>query len=99
MLSRAGYEVDCASKGEEAVSLYSNALLANKSFDLVILDITIRSGAGGEETFSEMLKIALELRRLRRRDIPPSLICFGSRDAASQRRCPSHTPDMSCSAW
>jgi len=49
ILSRLGYEVECANDGKEAVELYSRSIKANKVYDAVILDLTIPGGMGGKE--------------------------------------------------
>lgn len=56
MLARAGYDVTTAANGQEALALYRKAALENIPYDLLILDLTIRGGMGGEETLSELLK-------------------------------------------
>jgi CheY-like chemotaxis protein len=52
-----GYEVETASKGEEAIELYKKALETGHPFDVVILDLTIAGGMGGIETAKELLDI------------------------------------------
>jgi len=56
-LRRLGYEVALAEEGGEGVRLYRNALLGEEAFDLVLLDLTIPGGMGGEETVRELLRI------------------------------------------
>jgi CheY-like chemotaxis protein len=50
-------EVTVAADGNEAIALYGQAFKAGRPFDLVILDLSVRGGMGGEETLREMLKI------------------------------------------
>ena len=50
MLEALGHEVEVATRGEEAIAQYRRALEAGTPFDLVILDLTIKAGMGGEET-------------------------------------------------
>lgn len=57
MLARAGYEVTAAGDGNEVVHLYREALSADKPYDLVILDLTVRGGMGGSGSLGELLKI------------------------------------------
>jgi two-component system, cell cycle sensor histidine kinase and response regulator CckA len=57
MLTRAGYEVTTTSDGREALSIYRQAFSNHNPYDLVILDLTVRGGVGGEETLAELLKI------------------------------------------
>lgn len=53
-LSRLGYEVETAADGAEAVELYKKALMQNRPFSAVILDLTVRGGMGGGETIRRM---------------------------------------------
>lgn len=50
MLKLLGYDVECASSGEEAVELYKQAHERGESFDCVIMDLTIPGGMDGSET-------------------------------------------------
>jgi signal transduction histidine kinase/ActR/RegA family two-component response regulator len=52
MLTHLGYEVDFASEGKEAVDKYIHARDAQRPFDAVILDLTIRGGMGGREAIA-----------------------------------------------
>ena len=52
-----GHEVHLSTKGEEAMQKYIEFMGAGKTFDLVILDMTIKGGLGGIETFKELKKI------------------------------------------
>ena len=52
-----GYTVECASKGEEALELYKNAIGQSQPFDLVIFDLTVKGGMGGAETITKLLEI------------------------------------------
>jgi two-component system, cell cycle sensor histidine kinase and response regulator CckA len=54
---RLGYEMGTARNGEEAIRMYLEAYQQGKPFDLAILDLTIRGGMGGKETFSVLRKI------------------------------------------
>ncbi len=47
-----GYEAKVANNGEEAIEKYKN-----EKFDVVILDLTIKGGMGGEECIKELKKI------------------------------------------
>jgi PAS domain S-box-containing protein len=57
MLTQAGYEVTTTKNGKEAVAMYSKAASESNPYDLVILDLTIKGGMGGEETLAELLKV------------------------------------------
>jgi PAS domain S-box-containing protein len=54
MIRSLGYEVDVAESGEEAIEKYVDALNAERRFDVVILDLTVRGGMGGEDTVKRM---------------------------------------------
>ena len=62
MIGTLGHEVKFAENGEEAVAKYSEALSAGRRFDIVILDLTIRDGIGGEETLEKLLKLDPEVK-------------------------------------
>ncbi|MCX5817169.1 MAG: ATP-binding protein [Proteobacteria bacterium] len=55
-LERLGYEVTETGDGQEAIDRYKEALLLNNPFDLVILDLTVRHGMGGQLAMEELLK-------------------------------------------
>ncbi len=57
MLIRLGNEVVLSADGEEAIKLYQDAMHANSPFDLVIMDLTIPGGMGGQEAVREIIKI------------------------------------------
>jgi len=57
MLGALGHEVKFAENGEEAIEKYHEALSAGRKFDIVVLDLTVRGGMGGEETLRELLAL------------------------------------------
>jgi two-component system cell cycle sensor histidine kinase/response regulator CckA len=57
MLRSLGHEVEFAVKGEEAIARYRESLLSGAKFDIVILDLTIRGGMGGEEAIKALREI------------------------------------------
>ena len=57
MLQCLGCACDLAATGEEAVALYAQALAAGKGYDLVIADLQVTDGMGGEETAREILAL------------------------------------------
>jgi CheY-like chemotaxis protein len=57
MLSLAGYKVEVASDGLEAIEYYQNALSAGQPYALVILDLTVPGGMGGRETIETLREI------------------------------------------
>ncbi len=48
-LSALGYEVILANDGDEAIDLYKRAKNSSESFDVVIMDLTVPGGVGGQE--------------------------------------------------
>ena len=57
LLKELGYTVALAKDGEEAITLYKEALEAGASFSVVLMDITIPGGMGGKEAIKEILKL------------------------------------------
>lgn len=57
LLESLGYQVELAVNGEEAISLYSEAIKNESKFDAVILDLTIKGGMGGFETLKRLKEI------------------------------------------
>jgi len=51
-----GYEVTAAANGEETLDFYNKSAAAGKTFDLVILDLTVPGGMGGLKTLEELKK-------------------------------------------
>jgi PAS domain S-box-containing protein len=59
-----GYEVEFARNGDEAISMYSKALESGQSFDVVIIDLNISGGLGGEATIRKLIQIDPEVRAI-----------------------------------
>lgn len=57
MLEQLGYEVQLAKDGDEAIEIYCKSQDEGKSFDAVILDLTIPGGTGGDETILKLIDI------------------------------------------
>jgi len=57
LLANLGYTTAVARDGREAVRLYRQALKAGERFDVVILDLTVRSGTGAEDTIKRLLAL------------------------------------------
>ena len=57
MLKLAGYEVDSAADGAEAVEIYRQAMSNNNPFSAVIMDLTVPGGMGGKEAVIKLLEI------------------------------------------
>jgi two-component system cell cycle sensor histidine kinase/response regulator CckA len=62
MLKALGHEVEFAENGEETIAKYREALLSDRRFDVVILDLTIRGGMGGEEAFRGLFELDPEVK-------------------------------------
>ena len=56
-LEHEGYTVETAADGVAAIALYKVARQAGLSFDAVVLDLTVRGGMGGLETFRALRAI------------------------------------------
>jgi CheY-like chemotaxis protein len=54
MLKHLGYDSVPASSGQEALQIFSEARAVGKTFDAVILDLTIPGGLGGKEVAEEI---------------------------------------------
>jgi two-component system, cell cycle sensor histidine kinase and response regulator CckA len=64
MLSFLGYRTEFAKDGVEAIDLYVEALKSNEPFDMVILDLTVPGGMGGQEAMEEFLSIDPKIRAI-----------------------------------
>lgn len=51
-----GYNIKTVKDGKEAIELYKKANESSKSFDVVVLDLTIPGSMGGKETIKELRK-------------------------------------------
>ena len=71
LLRDAGYEVECAREGAEAVELYREALEANRPFDAVVLDLTVPGGVGGQECIRQLRALDPRVR---------AIVCSGYSD-------------------
>jgi CheY-like chemotaxis protein len=57
LLRNIGYDVEVCREGQEAIRLYRSAKEEERSFDAVILDLTIPGGLGGEVVVKRLLEI------------------------------------------
>ncbi len=57
MLNRLGYSVELAKDGAEAIELYKKATDSGKTYDVVILDLTVKGKMGGKGAVKRLLKI------------------------------------------
>jgi len=59
-----GYEVEGVADGTEVVTLYKEERDKGKPFDLIILDLTIPGGMGGEDTLKKLREINPEVKAI-----------------------------------
>ncbi len=64
LIERLGHTIDTAVDGVEALHKYILAMEIGNPFDLVIMDLTIRGGKGGQETMRELLEIDPKVRAI-----------------------------------
>jgi CheY-like chemotaxis protein len=64
MLHGVGYDVVSARDGQEMVQAYEKSLSHGKSFDIVILDLTIPGGMGGREAVGRLLQLDPQARAI-----------------------------------
>ncbi|HUU28813.1 MAG TPA: response regulator [archaeon] len=57
MLEYLGHSVEFAGNGAEALNLYRKAKEAGRPFDVVILDLTVPGGMGGQEAMQKLLEM------------------------------------------
>jgi two-component system, cell cycle sensor histidine kinase and response regulator CckA len=62
LIAICGYAASEASDGEEAILKLGEARDAGEPFDLVILDLTVRGGMGGEEAIGKIRGLAPEIK-------------------------------------
>ena len=62
ILSRLGYEAEFAADGSEAVDMYQAAMAADRPYDAVILDLTVRGGMGGKEAIRNLIALDPEVK-------------------------------------
>ncbi len=57
MLNRLGHEVLLAGDGQEAIDIFNEHHKGDKPIDIIIMDLTIPGGMGGQEAIQQILKI------------------------------------------
>jgi signal transduction histidine kinase/ActR/RegA family two-component response regulator len=62
LLTKLGYEVQSARNGAEAIDLYEAAKASGRTFDVVLLDLTVRGGMGGIETAARLRELDSSVR-------------------------------------
>ena len=56
-LSIVGFKPEAAENGNQALALYKDAMQKGSSFDLVILDLTVKKGMGGKACLEKLIAI------------------------------------------
>jgi PAS domain S-box-containing protein len=56
-LQRLGHKVELAADGEKAIEVFAGAKARGRPFDVVILDLTVRGGMGGDAAIMALRKI------------------------------------------
>ena len=64
MLIDLGYEIVLSANGDEAISLYQEAMRSGQPFAAIILDLTIPGGMGGKEAIQKIIKIDPQVRAI-----------------------------------
>jgi PAS domain S-box-containing protein len=64
MIEYLGYRIETAATGKDTIDKFRRALDSESPFDIIILDLTIRGGPGGEEVIKALLKIDPEVKAL-----------------------------------
>jgi PAS domain S-box-containing protein len=59
-----GYEVEGVADGTEVLTLYKEEMEKGRPFDLIILDLTIPGGMGGEDTLKKLREINPEVKAI-----------------------------------
>ncbi len=62
MIAALGHEVEAAEDGNRAIELFRQARDKGRPFDLIILDLTVKGGMGGEEAIAKILEIDPKIR-------------------------------------
>lgn len=57
VLTQLGYEVETARDGGEAIALYGTSMAEGRSFDAVLLDLTVTGGIGGLEAAAKLKEL------------------------------------------
>jgi PAS domain S-box-containing protein len=64
MLNTLNYKVDTALNGQQAVKKYKSSVECNVPYDLVIMDLTVPGGQGGEAAIKELLIINSKIKAI-----------------------------------
>jgi len=64
MMGKLGYESEFAKDGAEAIEMYNTAKKSEKTYDAVILDLTVPGGMGGKEAMENLLEMDSEVKAI-----------------------------------
>ena len=64
MIRSLGHQVELVENGKEAIDKYRESMRSGRKFDIVIMDLTIRGGMGGEEAIKEFLEIDPDIKAI-----------------------------------
>jgi len=64
ILTHLGYDVELAADGSEALAMYSMALAEGKPYRVVLMDLTVHEGMGGEQAIAELRRIDPNVRSI-----------------------------------
>jgi signal transduction histidine kinase/ActR/RegA family two-component response regulator len=64
MIESLGYNVETALCGREAIEKYTNSFVSGKPFDVVIMDLTVPGGKGGELAIKELIAINPQIKAI-----------------------------------
>ena len=64
MLEKLGYEPEFSKDGAEAIDKYKQAVASGKTYDAVIMDMTIPGGMGGKEAVNKLLEMDPEVKAI-----------------------------------
>ena len=64
MLERLGYEEETVKDGAEAIETYKKHMDSGEPFDMVMLDLTIKGGMGGDQAIKELIVINPEVKAI-----------------------------------
>jgi CheY-like chemotaxis protein len=62
MITKLGHEMESSADGGEAIEMFRRARDEGRPFDVVILDLTVKGGMGGEEALRHLRGIDPEVR-------------------------------------
>ncbi len=64
MIKSLGHEAEFAVDGKEAIGKYRESMKSGRKFDIVIMDLTVRGGMGGEEAIKELREIDPDIKAI-----------------------------------